>query len=383
MHIGVFTYYYYPLINGVVLTIGDWKKEAERAGMRMTVFTSQADWNKSAIPDVVEYPAIRLYKKLGITIPVFPARSIEKEIVARHITLLHVHHPFYIGRLALIIKKKFHLPVVFTYHTRYTDYVRTYFPFPITKFINLIVTRMVVRFMNACDAVTVANETLKDELAVKGVRTPMYIVPPGIDTKKFGTGNRASLRKRYGISDRDMVLLYVGRLAKEKNIYFLLRSFLFIHRRKPRTHFFLVGSGMEEESIRAYARRKHVAQFVHIVTDRTPKNIEDAYAAADLFVYASQTETFGRVLAEAMAAAIPIVALNGLSINDLIADGVTGIKVYRKSTRVFASRVLEVLDDPVKAALMGDQAREYARKHFDNRASWSKLKEVYDVVSAH
>jgi len=179
------------------------------------------------------------------------------------------------------------------------------------------------------------------------------------------------------------VLLYVGRLAKEKNIYFLLRSFLFIHRQKPKTHFFLVGSGMEEERIRAYARRKHVAEFVHILTDRTPQNIEDAYGAADVFMYASQTETFGRVLAEAMAAGLPIVALNGLSINDLITDGMTGIKVYKKSTRVFANRVLEVLDDPVKAASMGGQAREYACENFDNRVSWSKLKEVYDVVAAH
>jgi glycosyltransferase involved in cell wall biosynthesis len=381
MHIGVFTYYYYPIINGVVLTISDWKQEAERHGIPMTVFTSQADWKKSTDPDVVEYPAMRVYKRFGITIPMFPESTIEKEIVARHVTLLHVHHPFYIGRLARDIKEKFHLPIVFTYHTRYTDYVRAYFPSSIvTKFVNLIVTRMVVRFMNACDAVTVASESLKYELTLKGVRRPIYIVPPGIDTKKFSHGNRMALRKRYGISTRDSAILYVGRLAKEKNIYFLLRAFLLIHRRKPRTRLLLVGNGLEEERIRAYAQHKHLGDAVHIVTDRTPQNIQDAYAGADMFVHASQTETFGRVLVEAMAAGLPIVALNGPSITDLIADGINGVKVYRKSARVFAGRVIEVLNNSSKAASMGQQAQKDAREYFDNRVSWAKLKEVYTAV---
>jgi glycosyltransferase involved in cell wall biosynthesis len=383
MHIGVFTYYYYPIINGVVLTIGDWKKEAERSGISMTVFTSQADRKRSTDPDIVEYAAIRLYKKLGFTIPVFPASTIEKEIATRHITLLHVHHPFNIGRLALTMKEKFHLPVVFTYHTRYTDYVRTYVPFFLTRFVNPIITGMVVRFMNACDAVTVASESLKYELASKGVRTPIYIVPPGIDTKKFKNGNRMALRNRYGISDRDTAILYVGRLAKEKNIYFLLRSFLRIHRSMPRTRLLLVGNGLEEESIRAYARRKHIADAVYVVTDRTPQNIADAYGAADLFVHASQTETFGRVLVEAMAAGLPIVALNGPSVTDLIADGMNGVKVYRKSARVFAAQAVDVLNNPSKAASMGQQAQRDAREHFDNSVSWSKLKKVYDIAADH
>lgn len=382
MKIGVFTYYYYPVINGVVLTISDWKRQAARAGIPMTVFTSQGDWNKSKDPEVVEYPAIRLYKRLGFTIPVFPASTIEKAIISRDISLLHVHHPFYIGRLALLVKDKFHLPVVFTYHTRYTDYVQTYFPYAATQFVNLIVTGVVVRFMNACDAVTVASESLKSELISKGVRSPIYIVPPGIDTKKFAHGNRTLLRKRYNISDKDTAILYVGRLAKEKNIYFLLRAFLAIHRRNPTVHLFLVGNGLEEKNLRVYAKRKHVADVVHIVTDQNPNSIEDAYAACDMFVYASQTETFGRVLVEAMAASLPIVALNGPSITDLIADGINGVKVYKKSSRVFAKKVLHVLGNSSLASAMGQQAQKDAQEHFDNRVSWAKLREVYEAVAA-
>lgn len=381
MHVGIFTYYYYPVINGVVLTIGDWKDQARRFGVAMTVFTPQAAWAKSTDPDIVEYPAVRLYQKLGITIPMFPYATIEKAVAARKITILHAHHPFYIGGLAREIKKKFHLPLVFTYHTRYTDYVQAYFPFLVKSFVNRVVTGMVVRFMNKCDAVTVASESLKYELAVKGVRTPIYIVPPGIDTKKFAGGNRASLRKRYGIRAGDKVLLYVGRLAKEKNIYFLLRSFVLIHRRRPRTRLLLVGSGLEEERIRAYLMRKHLREAVHIVTDRTPDNIQDAYAAADMFVYASQTETFGRVLVEAMAAGLPVVALNGPSITDLIADGINGRKVYRKWPRIFARSVLELLTQQVLASSMGRQAQKDAVEHFDNRVSWEKLSGVYNALT--
>jgi glycosyltransferase involved in cell wall biosynthesis len=138
---------------------------------------------------------------------------------------------------------------------------------------------------------------------------------------------------------------------------------------------------LEEEGIAAYARRRHLADAVHIITDRTPQNIADSYAAADIFVYASQTETFGRVLVEAMAAGLPIVALNGPSIMDLIADGINGVKIYRKSTRVFAGRVADVLNNPSRAASMGQQAQKDAREHFDNRVSWAKLSEVYRAVA--
>ena len=379
MHVGVFTYYYYPIINGVVITIGDWKSQAKQSGVDMTVFTSQADWKKSNQPDVVEYPAIPLYKKIGITIPMFPETTIENEIRRRHITLFHVHHPFYIGKLALKMKKKFHIPVVFTYHIRYSDYFRSYLPWVSGTALSHFVTKIMVNFINKCDAVTAANETLKQELLQGGVRTPIFVVPPGIDTVEFASGNRRVARQRLGIDKDDMVLLYVGRLAREKNIYFLVRAFSYIHKKAPKIKLLLAGNGLEETKLKEYARKHKFANNVLFATNENIKTIPDIYAVADSFVYASQTETYGRVIVEAMAAGLCVIALKGPSIIDLLQDGVTGRIVFKHSPKVFAQRVLELMSDREKRLFLASNGQKEARQKYDSKVSWSQLMDVYKI----
>ena len=380
MHIGVFSYYYLPVVNGVTITIADWKRLGEKAGAQFVVCVPRTGKEAHADRDVFAYPAVSLYKRLGITVPTFPEAQLEKELGRRRVDVLHAHHPFYIGNLALYFKKKLAIPLVFTYHTRYTDYFTSYLPWLSGNFFADIVTRIVVRFMNQCDAVTVANETLKQELLTKGVHTPIFIVPPGIDTKTFARGNRDAARGRLRIRKRDTVLLYVGRLAKEKNIYFLIRSFARIHRSAPSVKLLLVGHGLEETRLRKYAQKRGLANNIVFATQETVRTIPDVYAAADMFIYASQTETYGRVIVEAMAAGLPIVALAGPSIVDLLKDGITGRVVFQKSPRAFAAAALALIRDPDKRRFLATHAKKEAQTKYDSMVSWHLLSEVYQSL---
>ncbi len=383
MHIGVFSYYYLPIVNGVTLTIADWMRHAKSSGIQSTIFVPNLGKDvyrdtKEAIP----YPAVPLYRRFGITIPMFPETYVLQEISKRNINLLHAHHPFYIGNLALSVKKKYKLPLVFTYHTRYSDYVASYMPHMSPQTIQAFTIKFLLRFLNQCDAITVSNTALKYELLTNGVSTPMYVVPPGVETKRFATANRALGRKRLQADSKEKILLYVGRLAKEKNIYFLMRACASIVKKLPNVKCVFLGHGLEEAGLRAYAKKRGFAKNVVFATQETVETVPDIYAAADMFMYASQTETYGRVIVEAMAAGLPIVALAGPSIVDLLQDGITGRLVFKKSPRLFAQIVLELMKDTDKRTFLASHAQKEAETKYDSAASWDQLSAVYHTVLA-
>ncbi|KKW10240.1 MAG: Glycosyl transferase group 1, partial [Microgenomates group bacterium GW2011_GWC1_49_7] len=161
-HVGVFSYYYLPIVNGVTLTIADWMRHAKRSGIQSTIFIPNLGSDVyRGVADVVPYPAVPLYRRLGITIPMFPETYVLREVLQRKIDLLHAHHPFYIGNLALTVKKQYKLPLVFTYHTRYSDYVASYMPALSPHMVQALTIKFLLRFLNQCDAITVSNTALK------------------------------------------------------------------------------------------------------------------------------------------------------------------------------------------------------------------------------
>lgn len=380
MNVAVFSYYYLPIINGVVLTIRDWYEKAKKRGDMWTIIVPYAGIT-SPYSYVYSYPAISLYQRFGITIPAFPEQSIDRLFIKKKFDLIHVHHPGFIGSLAVFFKKKYHVPLVYTYHTRVSDYLRTYFPFLSRHIVRSIIRIFLVRFINQADAVTVASQLLQEELVRMGIRVPIYIVPPGIPTRVIQGGDRIATRKKFGISSEKKVLLYVGRLAKEKNIYFLLKVFLKLYADDSTLVFVLAGGGMEENGIRSFIRRHNLSSAVILATHETPGTIPDIYAMADMFVYASLTETYGRVLVEAMAVGLAIVVLDAPSVASILQDKISGRIVYKKSRFAFATVVKELLAHKKTMRVYGNAARKIAMTEHDSEVSWQKLLRVYNIVA--
>lgn len=379
MNVAVFTYYYLPLLNGVVLTIRDWYDKAIQGGDTATIFVPYIG-KKLKVSHVYEYPAIPLYKRFGITIPTFPDQSIEQIFLKKKFDLIHVHHPFFIGSLALSFKKKYQIPLLYTYHTRVSDYIRTYFPFLSRQVIQFIVRISLVRFMNKTDAVTVANQSLIEELVKMGVTVPIYIVPPGVPTNVIANGDRLKTQKRFRIQKGSTVLLYVGRLAKEKNIFFLLKVFARLYADDRMLVFVLAGHGMDEQRIAAFIRKHKLDDAIILATHETPTTIPDIYAMADMFIYASQTETYGRVLVEAMAAKLPVVALHAPSVTGLVRDKINGRIVYKKTLAAYTNTVKELLADKKSRETYAAVGKKFAVAEHDSAVSWKKLMEVYRAI---
>lgn len=379
MNVAIFSYYYLPITNGVVLTIRDWYEKAVKQGDKATIFIPYMG-ESSSYPYVHAYPAIPLYRKFGITMPTFPEQSIEKVFALKSFDCIHVHHPFFIGSLALFFKKKYQVPLVYTYHTRIGDYIHTYFPFLSRYIVRLMIRILLVRFINQSDAVTVANQLLREELVRMGVKVPTYIVPPGVPTKIIASGNRLATRKKLRIHANRKVLLYVGRLAKEKNIYFLLKVFAKLYANDHTLVFLLAGNGLEEDRIRAFIKKHRLHRSVILTTHETPSSIADIYAAADMFMYASQTETYGRVLVEAMAARLPVVVLDAPAVIGIVKDHVNGRIVYKKTLKEFYRVVYELLGDHSAQRKFAMEAQKTAVTQHDSAISWKKLHAVYQAV---
>lgn len=378
MHVGVFTYYYLPIVNGVILTIADWKRELGKHGIATTIFVPQLDlFAPIQDPDIVEYPAVPLYKKFGVTVPLFAQQLLPQELVKRNIDIVHIHHPSFIGRQAVAIARKLHLPVVFTYHSRYETYAKLYLPFVPTWVVDWVVKREVITFMNSCDCVTVALPSFEKELRLMGVNVPVRVVPIGIDVARFAKGDGSHIRTRMHVGKNDIVLLYVGRLAHEKNIDFLIDMFALLSRHRKNVHLCFVGKGPREKAVWKRIVRFGLERRVHIIAPEAYDRMPDYYACADIFVYASQTETFGRVYVEAMAAGLPVVALAMPALADVIEDGVSGVLVHTKTPAAFARAVEKLIENNHMRRRLGNAARVRAKKVFSLSSSGATLSGLY------
>lgn len=379
MRVAAISYYYHPIINGVVLTIDDWKKAAAARGHSYIVLSPHHRGEKSE-RDVFRFPSFGLLSTFGITVPFFPRRFVEKTIAQNDCDLIHVHHPFFLGTLAILAGRTLRIPVVFTYHTRYAKYVTSYVPFLPEVWVNRIVDRLVVAFMNRCSAVTVALPTLGRELRVRGVRAPIATIPIGVDTKRFGQGDGASIRQELGVGKDEILLVSVSRIAKEKNIFFLLDVAARILRAMPNVHFCWIGRGPEEQELYSRIQKLGLTKRMYIVGVRSYNDVPDYYAAGDAFISASLSETFGRVFTEAMAAGLPVFVAKTPTIGDVVENGKSGTVLDATSADAFANTVITTLKNPSRMRVLGEEGRARARLRFDIAVSWNKLEKLYRTL---
>jgi glycosyltransferase involved in cell wall biosynthesis len=376
MRIAAISYYYHPIINGVVLTIDDWRKAARAAGHTSIILASHHPAEKRE-EGVYRFPSISLVSKFGISIPWFPGMFVLRTLRETKSEIIHVHHPFFLGALALLAGRRSGIPVVFTYHTRYDTYIKSYLPFLPDRWVAGFVNRYVVAFMNRCTGVTVALPSLKQELVGRGVTSPVTVVPIGVATKRFAQGDGTRVRHELGLKPDALLLISVARIAKEKNVFFMLDVAARILRAMPDAHFCWIGKGPEENEIYRRIRRLGLADRMHMLQVRSYKDIPDYYAAGGAFLSASTSETFGRVFTEAMSAGLPVFVAQTPTIDDVITNGTSGIILPTTSAEEFARGALSVLKDPARMRALGEAGAARARAKFDIAVSWSTLEKLY------
>jgi glycosyltransferase involved in cell wall biosynthesis len=252
--------------------------------------------------------------------------------------------------------------VVETYHTFFEEYLFHYVPFLPRAWLRAAARRFSRTQGNSVHALVVPSTAMRDVLTGYGVRTPMHVLPTGIPLEDFRGGDGDRFRAGLGIAARTPMLLFVGRVAHEKNIGFLLNALALARRRAPSIVLVIAGEGPARPRLERLTDRLGLRANVHFVgyLDRRT-TLLDCYAAADAFVFASRTETQGLVLLEAMAAGLPVVSTAVMGTRDIVGPG-RGALVPDDDERSFADAIERIVGDAPLRARLAQEAREYARE---------------------
>lgn len=279
--------------------------------------------------------------------------------------LIHIQTPFLAHYAGLKAARRHGLPVVATYHTLFEEYVHHYAPFLPAAWLKGLARGFSRRQCNALDGVIVPSMAMGRRLAGYGVHVPIHVLPTGIPLGRFKGGDGAAFRRRHGIPPGRPLALFVGRVAHEKNIGFLLEACAEARGTCPDLLLVVTGEGPALDDLRRQAAALGVGDAVYFVgyLDRA-RELPDCYAAADVFAFASRTETQGLVLLEAMAAGLPVMALSAMGTSDILDPG-RGCFSPPDDPVQFGQALGRFLAQPEAWAGVGQEAAAYAAEWSD------------------
>lgn len=365
---------YFPRVNGVSTSIETFRRAlaAEEVDVRLVVprYGDEAD-----AADVVRVPGRRVPRDPEDRLVSWRAMHAAVAREAADCDVIHVQTPFVAHYAALAAARALQKPVVATYHTLFEEYLHHYAPLLPAAWLRAGARWASRRQCDAMDAVVVPSSAMRERLLQYGVRAPLHVLPTGVPTTRFEAGDGRRFRERLGIGDRPCAL-FVGRLAFEKNIEFLLDALVHARRVVPDLILLVAGEGPASASLHARVEALRLRDSVRFVgyLDRA-RELKDCYAAADCFVFASRTETQGLVLLEAMAAGLPVVALSAMGTRDILAPGL-GCLTPSDSVVDFGAATVRVVRDAVLRGKLAREARDYAQEWSDHRLA-AKLAGFY------
>lgn len=348
--IAMFTNNYLPFIGGVPISIYRLSSVLKKLGHKVLILAPKYE-QRSEIPE--DHDIVRLaclFKRAadkGIVVPNIFSLAAMRKVRRFAPDVIHIHHPFWMGTVGLWMAKRLKIPAVYTYHTR-LEHFSYAVPLPKALFRNFLSHALVRRLGNKCNAVIVPTEASEHYLRMIGVKTPVFVVPTGIETEKFSKLSdleEARLRSELGIASDALVLLSVSRLSAEKNIDFMLKAVSNLAKNCSQSFkLILVGDGPERERLYQMSETLGLRDTVLFPGALPPEKMPAYYSLGDIFVFASTSETQGMVILEAMASAMPVVAIRASGIDDFVIDGMTGFKTMH-STSAWAEKVQLLLEN--------------------------------------
>jgi len=374
VRVGIFTNNYLPMRGGVTTSVRTLSEGLEARGDKVWIFAPRFPGASADPPGVVRVPSVPAlaYPDFSLGIPWSPWLS--RTVKGLDLEIFHAQHPFLLGGTARRLARRLGRPLVFTYHTNYEKYAH-YIPLR-----RALVERLAVswsaRFADRANLVIAPSNAVRAVLKKRGVTAPIEVVPTGVPLHLFTPEDQARARTALGLPLTDPILLYVGRLDREKNVELLLDAFPLVAETLPEARLLLVGQGTEADRLRARAHDASVGDRVSFVGAKPRETLPDYYRAASLFCFASQTETQGLVLAEAHACGLPAVAVTGPGVDEVVRDGETGFLV-KSDHRALADAAIRLLRDPARRRAMGDRAREIATRQFNAERQTERIATLY------
>ncbi|MDY6878537.1 MAG: glycosyltransferase [Chloroflexota bacterium] len=378
MRIAIFSNTYKPVVSGVVTSIALFRRGLIEVGHDVHIIAPEYEDYESDEPYVFRFPALNLPDRLDLSVVIPFKTTMAPTVRGIKPSLIHSQHPFVMGDLAAAFARDLNLPLVFTFHSRYDEYAQRYVPI-VPELAGIVTEEIVRRYLEKCTHVVAPTPSARDSiLRVLGTDIPVTVVPMPIDLSMYHGLDPLRVRAALGLEKTEL-LLYVGRLAEEKNLDLLLRAFARIVPARPQARLLVVGRGPRERNLRRKARKLGLSEHV-ILTGPIPHSEVPHYvAAADLFVFSSVAETQGLVLIEAMAAGTPVVAVEAPGPMDVLAEG--GGLLVPGQEDAFAEAVLGLLANEPRRRALGEQAARAARR-YDIPVATARLLTVYEAAVA-
>lgn len=383
MRIAMFTNNYKPYIGGVPISI-ERLAEALRAQGHMVWVFAPSYKEQEEEPYVIRYPSLPL-SVVGAPVPNVLTKLFAQKIEELRIDVIHVHHPALVGNVALALKRRLNIPVVFTYHTRYEEYLHYITGLKQIEAHTGIMEKYLRYFCTRCDLLAAPTPGLRDYLQKKEFGTPIAVLPTGIPAESFlpDQGRAEHIRKAY-LGAADHMFCTVSRLAKEKNIYFQLEGLACLKRllQKEGKTFkhLMIGDGPERRSFQKRVQELGLEKEIVFVGNVANTEIKNYQAACDLFLFTSKSETQGIVLLEAMAAENPVIAVDASGVCDVVCNGKNGYRTP-EDAYVWARKIADTIGDETALAALGEGARRTAESYSQEQIAL-RAEQCYEQVCA-
>lgn len=378
MRVVIFSNSYEGTMGGVEVSIALFRRGLIEAGHDVHIVAPAAEGYESGEPYIYRVPALDLSEQLNVRLAMPLKAPLALTMRGIKPALIHSQHPIWLGDVAVSFAQDLAVPLVFTFHTRYDAYAQEYVPL-MPALADAMMQDVVEAYLRQCTHVIAPSPSIHDFIREQyDVDVPITVLPTPVDLGAYRDLKPAQVRSELGVAENE-VLLYVGRLATEKNLRFLLHAFARIVAQRPSARLVLVGDGPAQEDLQEQAHDLGIAPQV-IFTGAVPhERIADYFAAGDLFVFPSVTETQGVVLVEAMAAGTPVVAVEAPGCIDTLADG--GGELVPSRQDPFVDAVLGLLSDRERLKRLGQQARKVAGQ-YSIPESTARLVEIYQQAVA-
>ncbi|MBF0252816.1 MAG: alpha/beta fold hydrolase [Candidatus Omnitrophica bacterium] len=378
MRILMMTNTYFPIVGGLEQSVYSFSEEFKVLGHEVLIVTPAFKDMPTEEPGVIRIPA---FQKFGNTVfsVNFPSSGLLTKLMKEFAPdIIHSHCPFFMGDLALRLSREYAVPLVFTYHTMFEEYVHVW---PVqNEGVKRFVVKLAAGYSNLADQVIAPCESVQEILLKRGVKTPIDIVPTGVDLARFSIGDRKIFRQKNGIPEDALVIGHAGRLAPEKNLEFLTNCMVEELKKNERAHALIVGLGPSEKMILAAFKEEGLEKRLHMTGVLHYQDLVDAYLAMDVFAFASVSETQGIVLIEAMAAGVPVVALDATGARDIVKDRKNGCLLMEMDQESFACALHWVLSLSKEEKMLLDREAVMTSREYSINISAERMLAVYENI---
>lgn len=385
MRIGIFTDGYKPQISGVVTSIDMLVQGLTELGDEVFIITTGSKGYENE-----NDPHIIRFNGWNVPFESFKGyqlcrgkKKYQKLIKELNLDVIHVHTEFSIGRLGLKMSKKLNIPMTYTMHTMYEDYMHhviKHFKWLLRKPFYAYVKKWVNRFANNSKEAIIPNKKVIDVFTRFKTKSPYALIPTGIDLDRFyqyDEEERMSLRHELGIADDEIVFTNIGRVAPEKSLDIIVKEFA-NNLNDYKIKLLIVGDGPAMKSLKEQIKELHMEDKV-IITGAIPwVDVPKYYHAGDVFVNASVTETQGLTYIEALASGLPLLARFDTNLEEIIIDGVNGI--YFHDFDDFTSQAKKLIDDEAFRLQLKANSKDSVKK-FSKEEYAKNVKALYERIT--